>query len=134
MAANSPDREAAIKNLKELTGVLGSKWAEKTVIPKLFAYQTNTNYLFRLMPLFALPKLVPELSQDSVEKVVVPFLLNQTGDKVPNIRFNIAKALRAISPYVKSPSLQSAIAKALSQLAADSDQDVRYYSSKYNAA
>ena len=125
-------REAAMRNLQQLTIVLGSKWAEKNAIPKLLSYQMHTNYLFRMIPLFALPMLVAHLSQECVEKTVVPFLLNQVADKVPNIRFNIAKGLKAVAPFVKNASLQTAITKALSQLTADTDGDVRYYSSKYN--
>jgi serine/threonine-protein phosphatase 2A regulatory subunit A len=83
-----------------------------------------------MIPLLT-PQLVPYLSTEAVEKTVIPFLLNQVTDKVANIRFNIAKALKAIVPYVKSSTLQAAITKGLAQLAADSDPDVRYYSSKY---
>lgn len=122
-----------MRNLQQLTMVLGSKWAEKSLLPKLLAYQTHTNYLFRMTPLFSVPLLVPYLSQSCVEKTVVPFLLNQVADRVANIRFNVAKGLKVTAPYVKNPSLQSAVSKALAQLASDSDADVKYYSSKYNA-
>jgi len=124
-------RESAMKNVKELTVILGSKWAEKYVLPKLTSYQMHANYLFRMTPLFAIPMLVPHLSQPAVEKTVVPFILNQIADKVPNIRFNVAKDLKQILPFVKNSSLQSAISKALTQLGADVDADVKYYSTKY---
>ncbi len=124
-------REASMRNLQQLTMVLGSKWAEKSMLPKLLGYQTHTNYLFRMTPLFAVPCLVPHLSQTCVEKTVVPFLLNQVADRVANIRFNVAKGLKVVAPYVKNPSLQSAITKALAQLSSDSDADVKYFSSKY---
>lgn len=90
----------------------------------------HTNYLFRMTPLFAIPMLAPHLSQEAIEKTVVPFILNQIADKVPNIRFNIAKALKSISAYVKNPALYSAITKALAQLASDQDADVKYNASK----
>ncbi len=122
-----------MKNLQQLSAVLGTKWAEKSVLPKLLAYQTHTNYLFRMTPLFAVPLLAPQLSQTCIEKTVVPFLLNQVADRVANIRFNVAKGLKVVSPYVKSPSLHSAITKALSQLATDSDADVKYFSSRCEA-
>ena len=118
-----------MKNLKQLTIVLGSKWAEKSVLPKLVSYQMHTNYLFRMTPLFAIPLLIPYLSQTSIEKTIVPFFLNQTADKVPNIRFNVAKGLKLVEPYVKNSSLLSAISKALTQLSSDTDFDVKYFSS-----
>ena len=123
-------REYAVKNMVQLTAVLGGKWAEKYAVPKLLSYQMNTNYLFRMTPLFALPLLVAYLPQTCVEKTVVPYILNQIVDKVPNIRVNVAKGLKLIFPHVKNPSLQSAISKAFTQLAADSDADVRYFASK----
>ena len=126
-------REAAMKNIQQLAIVLGSKWAEKQALPKLLSYQMHTNYLFRMTPLFAVPLLVPHVSQECVEKTIVPFMLNQIADKVANIRFNIAKGLKSIAPRVKNAALQSAITKALSQLASDSDPEVRYYASKYAA-
>ena len=120
-----------MKNLQQLTAVLGAKWAEKQVLPKLLSYQMHTNYLFRMIPLFAVPMLVPQLPQVYVEKTLVPFFLNQIADKVPNIRFNVAKGLKVIAPYVKNTSLQSAITKALAQLTSDPDLEVKYFSSKY---
>jgi serine/threonine-protein phosphatase 2A regulatory subunit A len=120
-----------MRNLQQLTMVLGAKWAEKNIMPKLLGYQMHTNYLFRMIPLFAVPMLVPLLTQTYVEKTVVPFFLNQITDKVPNIRFNVAKGLKVIAPYVKNASLQSAITKALTQLTSDPDLEVKYFSSKY---
>lgn len=119
-----------MKNLQQLTIILGSKWAEKNVLPKLLSYQMHTNYLFRMTPLFAVQMLVPHLSQEGIEKIIVPFMLNQIADKVPNIRFNIAKGLKVVAPYVKNSSLQTAITKALTQLSSDPDLDVKYFSSK----
>lgn len=123
-------RESTMKILQQLTIILGTKWAEKNVLPKLLSYQMHTNYLFRMTPLFCLPLLAPHLSQECVEKTIVPFILNQVADKVPNIRFNIARALKLIAPYVKNSGLSSAISKALNQLSMDQDPDVKYNAAK----
>jgi serine/threonine-protein phosphatase 2A regulatory subunit A len=122
-------REATIKNLKELAGILGVGWIEKYAFSKLLSYNTHTNYLYRLNPLFAIALLAPILTQDFLEKSIAPFVLNQIVDKIPNIRFNVAKCLRILLPLIKNASLQSAIEKALSQLAADPDSEVKYYAS-----
>lgn len=123
-------REAALKNLKEITAILGSKWAEKYVLPKLFSYQSRSNYLFRMNPLFAISLIAPLLSQEVLEEKVMPFVLNQMADKVPNIRFNVGKCLKVMIPLIKNESLKSAAMKALTQLGSDPDFDVRYFSAK----
>lgn len=126
-------RESAIKTIKEVTAILGSKWAEKFVLPKLFSYQTHSNYLFRMSPLFAISLIAPLLSQEAIEGKVMPFVLNQMADKVPNIRFNVAKCLKVMTPLLKNESLKAAAMKALTQLGSDSDFDVRYHSAKSNS-
>lgn len=50
-------RVAAITNLKELTKLLGSQWAERNVIRHLLELQTDNNYLHRLTPLFGISEL-----------------------------------------------------------------------------
>jgi len=123
-------REATIKNLKGLVDILGVDWIESHAFHKLLSYKTHTNYLYRLNPLFAIFILAPALSKDFLEKTITPFILNQVADKIPNIRFNVAKCLKVLSPLIKNVSLQSAIGKALSQLASDFDPEVKYFASK----
>lgn len=47
-------REAAITNLRKLVEIFGSDWAIKSIFPKVIAYGSNTNHLFRMTTVFAL--------------------------------------------------------------------------------
>lgn len=47
-------REAATNNLKKLVEVFGNEWAVKSIIPKILAFATNPNYLYRMTTVFAL--------------------------------------------------------------------------------
>jgi serine/threonine-protein phosphatase 2A regulatory subunit A len=60
-------RVAAIENLKELTIIFGSKWAEKTIILKLLELKDNKNYLHRLTALFGISELSKVLIPDVVK-------------------------------------------------------------------
>ena len=67
-------RVAAIENLKELTKIFGSQWAEKNVIKKLLDLKTEKNYLYRLTVLFGMAELSLVLTPDVVKKLFVPVL------------------------------------------------------------
>lgn len=47
-------REAAISNLKRLVEVFGVQWAKATILPKILAMATHSNYLYRMTTVFAL--------------------------------------------------------------------------------
>ena len=47
-------REAATINLKKLTQVFGSDWAQVHIIPKVLALYSHPNYLYRMTTLFAI--------------------------------------------------------------------------------
>jgi serine/threonine-protein phosphatase 2A regulatory subunit A len=61
-------RIAAIENLKELSNIFGSKWAEKTIITKLLELKAEGNYLHRLTALFGMAELSKVLAPDVVKK------------------------------------------------------------------
>ncbi len=45
---------AAIENLKELTKIFGSAWAEKYILKKLSDMRLEQDYLYRLTALFSI--------------------------------------------------------------------------------
>lgn len=47
-------RESAVQCVRALTQILGSNWAEKSLIPKVIHFQTSSNYLFRMTLVFIL--------------------------------------------------------------------------------
>ena len=51
-------------------------------------------------------------------------------DRVPNIKFNVAKMLERLAPLVDAPLVDQAIKPCLVELGGDSDQDVRFFAGK----
>jgi serine/threonine-protein phosphatase 2A regulatory subunit A len=48
---------AAITNLKELTALLGTTWAERNILRQLLELKSEQNYLHRLTPLFGIAEI-----------------------------------------------------------------------------
>ena len=65
---------ASLENLKELTKIFGSLWAEKNLIKKLLELKIDPNYLHRLTVLFGIGEMSQVLSSDIVKKSFVPIL------------------------------------------------------------
>jgi serine/threonine-protein phosphatase 2A regulatory subunit A len=61
-------RVASIENLKELTNIFGSQWAERNIIKKLLDLKQEGNYLHRLTALFGMAELSKVLTPDVVKK------------------------------------------------------------------
>ena len=61
-------RIAAIENLKELTRLFGSSWADRHVIKRLLELKNEKNYLHRLTPLFGMAELSQVLSAEIMKK------------------------------------------------------------------
>lgn len=65
---------AAIENLRELTKLFGSAWAEKNVIKRLIDLKSEVNYLHRLTVLFGVSELSTVVNTDIIKKHFVPTL------------------------------------------------------------
>jgi serine/threonine-protein phosphatase 2A regulatory subunit A len=61
---------------------------------------------------------------------VFPTLNQFSTDKVPNIRFNVAKALERLGALVDAPTQTAAVRPILARLATDEEPDVRYYAQR----
>jgi len=67
-------RVASIQNLKELTKIFGSQWAERNIIKKLTDLRSEVNYLHRLTALFGMAELSQVLAPDVVKRSFNPIL------------------------------------------------------------
>jgi serine/threonine-protein phosphatase 2A regulatory subunit A len=67
-------RQAAVVNLKELTQIFGSPWAERNLIVKLLGLKDESNYLHRLTALFGMAEMSKVLTADAMKKNFVPAL------------------------------------------------------------
>lgn len=75
------------------------------------------------------------MSPEMIKDLILPTLQTLGQDPIPNIRFNVAKALESIVPVLKkSTSASSAVANTvkpiLTKLVDDPDVDVRYFGGK----
>ena len=130
-------RVAAITNLKELTKLLGSQWAERNIIKNLMDLKNEINYLHRLTPLFGIAELSQVISSDIIKKNFTPMLLQMSKDKIPNIRMNVAKAIMTIRVNLRNTkfgaienSIEADLLQILNDMKNDPDDDVKFYTKK----
>jgi len=123
-------REAAIQNLKKLTGVFGAEWAQLHIIPKVLALYSHPNYLYRITTLFAIAALSPVVAQDVINNTFLPLVIRLAQDPVPNIRFNVAKTIHTLVPLLDGGVVQQKVKPCLSKLFDDTDRDVKFYASQ----
>ena len=95
-------RVASIQNLKELTNIFGSQWAERNIIKKLTDLRNEVNYLHRLTALFGMAELSQVLTPDVIKRSFNPILQQMAKDKIPNIRLNVAKTIYSIRQRIQS--------------------------------
>ncbi|KAJ1924221.1 protein phosphatase 2A structural subunit [Tieghemiomyces parasiticus] len=128
-------REAATRNLKNLTDVFGAEWAKGTIIPKILGLANHPNYLYRMTTIFALTTIVPSVTPEVIRASILPAIESLVTDDIPNIRFNVAKSIEALAPVLQRdpelrPLVPAQIVPALTTLTQDPDQDVRYYAQR----
>lgn len=63
-------------------------------------------------------------------KVMLPTVLGMATDNVANVRFNVAKTLQKIGPYLEPCAVQAQVKPILDKLNTDSDVDVKYFASE----
>ncbi|GAA5870166.1 hypothetical protein JCM1840_001581 [Sporobolomyces johnsonii] len=128
-------REAATINLRKLTEVFGVEWAKETIIPKVVEMGHNVNYLFRMTTVFAITTMGPALDVDSIRTYILPIIIQLAADRIPNIRFNVAKAFEVLSSSLAAQAggrelVESEIVPAVDKLRLDPDADVRFFAEK----
>ncbi|KAK8221491.1 protein phosphatase PP2A regulatory subunit A [Phyllosticta capitalensis] len=144
-------REASTQNLKKLTEVFGVDWANDKIVPKVMAMGAHPNYLYRMTTCFAISTLAPALSLNVIEASILPMMEKLVDDRIPNIRFNVAKSYEVLIGVLKrlpeqgtivelekgnqNPTgcqrglnlIQNNILPDLEKLQQDDDVDVRYF-------
>jgi len=79
--------------------------------------------------------MAPALDVDSIRTSVLPTIISLSADRIPNIRFNVAKAFEVLSTSLGAQSggsqlVQSELIAAVEKLRQDSDADVRFFAEK----
>ncbi|XP_055840215.1 serine/threonine-protein phosphatase PP2A 65 kDa regulatory subunit isoform X3 [Episyrphus balteatus] len=123
-------REAATLNMKKLVEQFGAQWAEQAIIPMILVMSRNKNYLHRMTCLFCLNVLAEVCGTEITTKLLLPTVLILATDPVANVRFNVAKTLQKISPFLETSVIETQVKPALDKLNADSDVDVKHFASE----
>jgi serine/threonine-protein phosphatase 2A regulatory subunit A len=122
-------RNAAATTLADTTKVLGEGWAKEKVFPKIAAMGAEKAYLSRLTALVVITKVAKHISGEVALATLLPTVLTLTKDKVPNVRFNAARALESMAAKLDKKTLASKVKPRLEEMVSDTDTDVKYYSS-----
>lgn len=129
-------RESATINLKKLTDVFGVDWAKGTILPQIVEMGKHPNYLYRMTTVFSITTIAPSLNTETItEQQILATALRLCNDEIPNIRFNVAKALEVLASVLQNDAagqevVQQEIIPALQRLQEDSDADVRYFATR----
>ncbi|KAJ1436236.1 HEAT, type 2 [Sesbania bispinosa] len=117
-------REAAANNLKRLAEEFGPEWAMQHIIPQVLEMINNPHYLYRMTILRAVSLLAPVMGSEITCSKLLPIVVSASKDRVPNIKFNVAKVLESIFPIVDQSVVEKTIRPCLVELSEDPDVDV----------
>lgn len=123
-------RSAAAENLKELVELFGTAWATEYILPSVEEIRHHESYLRRLTAVQACGQMSAVLESSVVISEVLPLMLELALDDVPNIRFNVAKALETVGFACGEDVYNAKVRPVLEVLMEDQDQDVRYFAEK----
>lgn len=90
----------------------------------------NPHYLYRLTVLNCITALGPTVGKDTIAQMILPVVAAYANDRVPNIKFNVAKTLASLAPQLDRPTVEAKIRPVLNDLTSDSDMDVKYFARK----
>ncbi|XP_020798387.1 serine/threonine-protein phosphatase PP2A 65 kDa regulatory subunit-like [Drosophila serrata] len=123
-------REAAALNLKKLVKHFGAPWAEQTIIPMILVMSRNTNYLYRMTCLLCLSVLAEACGTDLTVRLLLPTVLQLATDPIANVRFNVAKTLQKMTPFLEASVIEDQVKPTLDKLKVDTDADVKYFAAQ----
>jgi len=123
-------REAAIKCIAELAKEFGPDWTKDHLVEAVLSLGDNNNYLHRITVLHAAAALGRVVSREVLLTSLLPAVVKGGQDGVPNVRFNAAKVLEQMLPFLNTSMVDQLVKPHLNQLMSDPDQDVRYFATK----
>jgi serine/threonine-protein phosphatase 2A regulatory subunit A len=80
--------------------------------------------------LFCINALADVVGADAIKRLFLPTIKTLGSDPVANVRFNVAKTLQKISPFLDAPTIDAEVKPILEQLNTDADVDVKYFASE----
>nr|CAA57527.1 65 kDa regulatory subunit of protein phosphatase 2A [Arabidopsis thaliana] len=121
---------AAANNLKRLAEEFGPEWAMQHLVPQVLDMVNNPHYLHRMMVLRAISLMAPVMGSEITCSKFLPVVVEASKDRVPNIKFNVAKLLQSLIPIVDQSVVDKTIRQCLVDLSEDPDVDVRYFANQ----
>ncbi|MCO5601051.1 hypothetical protein L7F22_055168 [Adiantum nelumboides] len=97
---------------------------------KVLEMINNSHYLYRMTILNAISLLAPVMGAEVTCQTMLPVVVNAAKDRVPNIKFNVAKVLQSLIPVVDPTVVDQTIRPCLVELSEDPDVDVRYFAAQ----
>ena len=116
-------REAVLEVLARLAAQFGSQWVNELTMPFIRRLSEHVVFAKRMTALVALTKLYKVLNPQDMLDV----LLKMAKDPVPNIKFNVCKALKLVGAQCSAGTRQLHFLPLLQKMTTDSDFDVRYF-------
>jgi serine/threonine-protein phosphatase 2A regulatory subunit A len=67
---------------------------------------------------------------DIIKRLFLPTIKVLATDQVANVRFNVAKTLQKLSPFLDQATIDAEVKPILEKLNTDTDVDVKYFASE----
>ncbi|WVY99033.1 hypothetical protein V8G54_031184 [Vigna mungo] len=99
-------------------------------LEQVLEMSSNPHYLYRMTILRAISLLAPVMGPEITCSKLLPVVVAASKDRVPNIKFNVAKVLESIFPIVDQSVVEKTIRPCLVELSEDPDVDVRFFSNQ----
>ncbi|KAJ8445358.1 hypothetical protein Cgig2_010716 [Carnegiea gigantea] len=97
---------------------------------QVLGMMNNPHYLYRMTILHAISLLAPVLGSEITCSKLLPVVITASKDRVPNIKFNVAKVLQSLVPIVDHSVVEKTIRPCLLELNEDPDVDVRFFANQ----
>ncbi|ONK55022.1 uncharacterized protein A4U43_UnF8530 [Asparagus officinalis] len=97
------------------------------IIPQVLDKVTGPHYLYRMTILQSISLLAPVMGAEITCQKLLPVIVTASKDRVPNIKFNVAKVLHSLVSIVDHSVVEETIKPCLVELSEDPDVDVREY-------
>jgi len=96
----------------------GPEWAKEHLVPQVLGMVKNPHYLYRMTVLVAISSLANYVSQEVFVGTMLPVLVQCAKDRVPNVKFNVAKVRRGVCALVTGWGNAEALLGVVSAVAA----------------
>ncbi|CAG9313586.1 unnamed protein product [Blepharisma stoltei] len=113
-------REAVLEAISQITGIFGSEWTKIRLAPVVMQLSTSPVFNKRMTAIRAVRKFTKVIGLDESFEC----LKSLANDKVPNVRFNVAKTLKDLAGIFEN---KNDIRKLLGGMKNDPDADVRFF-------